>query len=69
MSPISEEDMAGWKRVRREERLRERLFALPRRGPDAPDPCEECDGQGHISVIAVPPEQECPRCQGTGVQP
>ena len=49
------------------------------RGPEAPEPCEECGGEGEIVILReaeptlgqVTPHShsECPRCLGTGVQP
>ncbi len=62
----------------REDKRREGLERRGRMGgPDAPDPCERCDGEGHIPCThdrgcCTPGEcmgEECPRCLGTGVQP
>ena len=58
----------------REDKRRERLEEMARRGgPDAPDPCERCDGEGsHLSQATWNSpvlKHECPRCLGTGVQP
>ena len=54
-------------------------MAFPHRamrgGPDAPEPCEECDGKRYVIVTTGPcPDcdfdtEPCSRCLGTGVQP
>ncbi len=36
------------------------------RGPEAPEPCEDCDGTGRVPFGLL---SECPHCLGTGVQP
>ena len=36
-------------------------------GPEAPEPCEDCDGDGFTRETYPP--SECSRCLGTGVQP
>ncbi len=45
--------------------LRER----ERRGPDAGEACEMCNGQDWSQEEWPPQIKECPRCLGTGVQP
>ena len=35
-------------------------------GPEAPEPCEDCDGTGRVPFGLL---SECSRCLGTGVQP
>ena len=71
--PISEEDQADYRQQEGEERWRARLERLAMmRGPDAPDPCEECDGKGQVQIKTEDDDYDsdgCPRCLGTGVQP
>ena len=60
------------KRDAAEDKRREFLEQRSRMGgPDAPEPCEECEGKG--AKLVNPPNDcdfvECPRCLGTGVQP
>ena len=74
MRPISEADAEDYRQQDREEKRRE---FLERRammgGPEAPEPCEECGGEGsHLSQATWNSpvlKHECPRCLGTGVQP
>ena len=52
----------------REDKQREMLERRARMGgPDAPEPCENCDGQGCFD--GPHGYLECPRCLGTGAQP
>ncbi|KKN00770.1 hypothetical protein LCGC14_1134570 [marine sediment metagenome] len=52
----------------REDKRREMLERRARMGgPDAPEPCEDCDGKGFTNETYPP--SECPCCLGTGVQP
>lgn len=78
---ISEDDAEDYKQQAGEERWQ---AFLERRammgGPEAPEPCEKCDGEGvrctHDQGWCLPTcdsgfssDNECPRCLGTGVQP
>ena len=75
---ITEADQEDYKQQEGEER--HRAF-LERRammgGPDAPDRCSHCGGNGscmwngadHGGVNCDDPYDECPHCLGTGVQP
>jgi len=78
---ISEADAEDYKQQDREDKRREFLERRARMGgPDAPEPCEKCDGQGEIVYSDTSlgrggyagqtiSSGECPRCLGTGVQP
>jgi hypothetical protein len=83
---VSEDEMDEYKQQDREEKMRARLEEMGRRGgPDAPEPCERCDGKGEMpqfvtremAMDAGDIEMEgqeiattqCYRCLGTGVQP
>lgn len=86
MRPISEDDAADYRQQDAEDRERHRLERMgQRRGPDAPEPCEDCGGEGTV-LQAVSMDMAidagdrdlcgervrvpCPgRCLGTGVQP
>ena len=65
---IPEADAEDYKQQEGEERYQ---AFLERRaimgGPDAPEPCEDCDGKGFTNETYPP--SECPCCLGTGVQP
>jgi hypothetical protein len=75
---ISEDDAEDYKQQNREEKRRaflERKAMMG--GPEAPAPCEQCDGNGQIvtdgCLCPAPVRdedcyQECLRCLGTGVQ-
>ena len=69
--PISEADQEDYRQQNREEKMRARLEEMGRRGgPDAAEACEDCEGEGYgKSADDGFCGPECPRCQGTGVQP
>ena len=72
MRPISEDDVADYRQQDAEERERARLERRGMMGgPEAPEPCERCDGEGRVEpqFWTSQPYIECPRCLGTGVQP
>ena len=70
---VREDEMEDYRREDAEDKMRARLEEMGRRGgPDAPEPCEECDGKGIISrrlEHRCEVNEECSRCLGTGVQP
>jgi len=79
MRPINEADQEDYKQQEGEEQYQ---AFLERRalmgGPDAPEACEKCDGNGRVITDAclcpapVRDEdcyQECPKCLGSGVHP
>ena len=69
MRHVSDDEAGDYRQQEGEEKMRRRLEALGRfrGGPDAPDPCGECDGGGFTHETFPP--SECSRCLGTGVQP
>ncbi len=53
----------------REDTRREMLERRGRMGgPDAPEPCEECEGTG-CRNDQCRDNDDCPKCLGSGVQP
>jgi len=75
MRPISEDDVADYRQQEGEEQYQ---AFLERRammgGPEAPEPCEECDGEGSFwqkekGGGLSGSQTLCSRCLGTGVQP
>ena len=65
---MSEDDAADYRQQAGEEAWQaflERRATMG--GPEAPEPCGECEGEG-FTAETFPPS-ECPRCLGTGVQP
>ncbi len=75
MRPISEDEAADYRQQTLEDRARARLERMGRRGgPDAPDPCEKCNGEGSFwqkeeGGSLSGSRTLCSRCLGTGVQP
>lgn len=75
---ISEDDAEDYRLQDAEERYRVRLERRAMLGgPDAPEPCEECGGKGHVicsdcaaeGMDAIDCFKQCPRCLGVGIQP
>ncbi len=69
MNYMGEADEMLYRQQDREDKRREFLEQRSRMGgPEAPEPCERCDGRGSVYRLEDRYE-ECSRCLGTGVQP